>query len=108
MELDGASGDANLVTQMLSQISSAHIEEVGLEIDPDDDEIGQVGWKEIDAALQHPSFSALRTVNVRIVHWAGWDPDAGSWVMDCMPRCHACGILRVCEKEWPSSFYFLP
>jgi hypothetical protein len=93
---------------MLSQISAAHIEEVGLEINIGyHDEVGQVRWNEIDAALQHSSFSGLKTVSIRVVPWEERSPKAVQWVMDHMPQCHARGILRVCEMEWQYS-YFLP
>jgi hypothetical protein len=51
--------------QMLPQISSARIEEVGFTLNAGDyDMVGEVRWDEIDAALQHSSFSRLRLVNV--------------------------------------------
>jgi hypothetical protein len=109
--LDDPSDDARLVTQMLSQISSAHMEEVGLEISVgSDDRVGQVRWNEIDAALQHSSFSGLKTVSVRVVQWPflyDSDQHVVSRIKDLMPICHARGILRVREMVWQSS-YFLP
>ena len=103
--------DARLVTQLLSQISSPHIEEVGLEITTgEDDEVGQLGWDEIDVALQQPFFSRLKMVNVRVIQMDNsddWVPNAVEWVVNQMPRCHARGILSVCDKDWQCS-YFLP
>jgi hypothetical protein len=73
IELDSFYDDARLVMQMLSQISSGCIEDVGLAISAAEDgvvvagengAVGCVGWDEIDAALQHSSFSGLKTVNV--------------------------------------------
>ena len=82
---------------MLSHISSARMDEVGFEIDVGD--VGTLGWNEIDAALQHSSFSGLRKVEVRVVQWPDpfTMPDEGdvSRIMDSMPRCHARGILHI-------------
>jgi hypothetical protein len=105
---DSAYDETRLVKQMLSQISSAHMEEVGLEIVVGD--IGQLRWNEVDAALQHSSFSGLGTVIVRVVPWPfiyDCDPNIVSWIKDHMPGCHACGILHVQWVERQSS-YFLP
>jgi hypothetical protein len=112
IEFDGALDITSLVTQLLSQTSSAHMEEVGLDISAGDgDQVGQLDWNAIDAALQHSSFSGLRTVTVRVVQWPfvfEWDPNAFSWIKDRMPGCHARGILRVRSVvEWQFS-YFLP
>jgi len=99
--------DGNLVTQLLSQISP-HIEEVGLEITTgENDEVGHLGWDEIDVVLQQPFFSRLKTVNIRIIRLEYWIPPAAEWVVNQMPRCHARGILQVCERDRQYS-YFLP
>jgi hypothetical protein len=95
MELDGLHDNTGLVTQMLSNISSAHMDEVGFEVDVGD--VGLVGWNEIDAALQHPSFSGLRRVEVRVIQWPEpytWDSVNVPWEMEFMPRCHASGVLH--------------
>ena len=80
---------------MLSNISSAHVDEVGFEVDIGD--VGRLGWNEIDAALQHPSFSGLRKVEVRVVQWPdlslGRDVNV-PWEMEFMPQCHARGVLH--------------
>jgi hypothetical protein len=109
IKLDSGYDDTGLVMQMLSQISSARIEEVGLIISAgEDDLVDEVRWDEIDAALQHSSFSGLRSVNVRVVQRVGWNSDAVPWVMDHMPQCHARGILHVCEREWQNIHIFYP
>ena len=110
IELDGFSEGTRPVTHMLSTISSAHMDEVGFEIDARD--IGLLGWNEIDAALQHSSFSKLRKVEVRVIRWRdlvmGWDPNDLLLIMDVIPQCHARGILRIREvvRQYfsPSSF----
>jgi hypothetical protein len=87
------------------------MKEVGLEIYAGDgDEVGEVNWNEIDAALQHSSFSRLKKVTVRVVQWPGLyecHPKIASWIKRRMPKCRARRILRVREMEWQSS-YFLP
>ena len=96
-----------LFTHMLSTISSAHMDEVGFKLIASD--VDLLGWDEIDAALQHSSFSGLRTVEVRLVQWP--DLDAGehlvaiSRIKDLMPRCHARGIL---DTRGVVRQYFLP
>ena len=46
---------------MLYQISSTHLEEVGLEIKTGaGEEVGRIGWDEMDVALQQPLFSGLK------------------------------------------------
>jgi hypothetical protein len=109
LELVDADNAATLATQMLSQISAARIEEVGLTIGSCEDEIlDQAIWNEIDAALQHPSFSGLNTVSVRLVPWEGfWDSSDVFLIMDRMPQCHARGILHVCNLEWQYSYFYL-
>jgi hypothetical protein len=100
-----------LITQMLSQISSAHMDEVGLEICADaEDEVDQPRWDEIDHALQNPSFSGLSTVIIRVIQCPDlyhWDADDARWIADHMPQCNARGILRIREVEWECP-YFLP
>ena len=71
------------------------MDQVGFEIDAGD--IGQLGWNEIDAALQHPSFSKLRKVEVRVIHWQdtyAWRWNHLSWDMESMPQCRARGVLH--------------
>ena len=68
IELVNADHAATFVTQMLSQLSSACIEEVGLTIGGCEENILDPAiWNDIDAALQHSSFSGLKIVNVRLV-----------------------------------------
>jgi hypothetical protein len=65
IKIDGFGGDTRLVKHMLLHISSAHMDKVGFEIDAGD--VSPLGWNEIDAALQHPSFSKLRKVEDGVV-----------------------------------------
>ena len=109
IELVNADHAATLATQMLSQLSSARIEEVGLTIGGCEENILDPAiWNDIDAALQHSSFSGLKTVNVRLIPMDGiWAWNDHLLIMNYMPRCRARGILRVRNMEWQYS-YFLP
>jgi hypothetical protein len=115
IELGSNLHDATLVTQILSQIPSAHVNEVGLQINTGvDDQIRQLRWNVIDDALQDPSFSCLGTVNIWVVQWPylyEWDAYLDSydvpWIADHMPQCNAWGILHIHKAVWESS-YFLP
>ena len=109
LEITDADSATTLVTQMLSQLSAARIEEVRFIIGAGEEEIlDEAIWNEIDAALQHPSFSGLKTVNIRLVPWEFHSNSNDVFLlMDRMPQCHARGILHVCAMNWPYS-YFLP
>jgi hypothetical protein len=81
------------VTQILSQISSVHLEEVvfalqtfvwgfGFGI------AGALEWSEVDAVLQCSTFSQLRNVELQSGRRA-----FSARVIKLLPRCHARGIL---------------
>ena len=82
------------------------MDEVGFEIEVDAGDIYLVGWNEMDAALQHPAFSKLRKVEVRVVQWADYYTDSVdvSRIMDVMSQCHARGILDIREVVRQYSF----
>jgi hypothetical protein len=73
------------------------MDEVCFEIDAGD--VGLLGWNEIDAALQHSTFSKLRKVEVRVVQWSDLytvqDSVDVSRIMDHMTRCNDSGILNI-------------
>jgi hypothetical protein len=92
------------VTEILSQISSVHLEDVIFQMYPFTGHIDiglshALEWSEVDAVLQSSTFSRLRNVEVR----SGtrlWDiiPESdpqrpySAQVMERLPRCHARGI----------------
>jgi len=107
IQLDSFSNGGMLVIQLLSQLSLPQIEEVGLvictykKIYP---------WDEIDAALQRPSFSRLKTVTIRVNQsrlLPEWDHNASSQITDRLPRGRARGILHVYDTGY-QSLYLLP
>jgi hypothetical protein len=78
------------VTQTLSRISSTHIKDVTFKLVFFDgkDIADTLEWSNVDAILQHSTFSRLRKVHFR------WLPSLAG-VMQRLPHCAARGILRV-------------
>jgi hypothetical protein len=79
------------VTQILTQISSGHLEEVvfhlaGLAFRFGPGISGALEWREVDTILQRATFSRLKNVKFR-------GRPRSEPVMEYLPRCHARGIL---------------
>jgi hypothetical protein len=94
MVLVGAN-QSQWVTQILSQISSAHLEDVEFKLVFFDSEdfANALEWNNIDAVLQCSTFSRLRNIYFRQSSQA-----ARISVIGHLPQCHARGILRVDER----------
>jgi hypothetical protein len=105
----GLNGNQNRwVTHILSQISSAYLEDVVFKLDFVLRTSGNVSnileWNNVDAVLQRSTFSSLR--NVRFLpnlSFASFDstsdrPQLSSLhmsIMECLPQCHARGIVHI-------------
>jgi hypothetical protein len=81
------------VTQILTQISSGHLEEVvfhlaGLAFRFGPGISGALEWREVDTILQRATFSRLKNVEFR-----GARPPFSAQALERLPRCHARGIL---------------
>jgi hypothetical protein len=88
------------VTQILSQISSVHVEDVSFQTLDDGICFGfsdALEWREVDAILQHSRFSRLRRVSFfKCVFISTSDgPQSSCTLMQHLPQCAARGILRV-------------
>jgi hypothetical protein len=93
------------VTQILSQISSVHLEHVVFQMYPFAGSIdiglsNALEWSEVDAILQSSTFSRLKNVEVRSGTrlWnTGQVPDPqrpfSAQIIERLPQCHACGIF---------------
>jgi hypothetical protein len=90
------------VTRMLSQISSVHLEDVVLELCPFTSSImydldTALEWSEVDAILQHSTFTRLRNVELQSTTWDKaapiLDPMFHAQAIERLPQCHARGIL---------------
>jgi hypothetical protein len=88
------SNQSQWVTQILSQISSAHLEDVEFKLVffYSEDFPNALEWNNVDAVLQCSTFSRLRNIYFRQSSQA-----ARTTVIGHLPQCHARGILRVDE-----------
>jgi hypothetical protein len=94
------------VTQILSQISSVHLEAVAFQMfqyvgDIIDFDLSDVlEWSEVDAILQHSTFSRLKNVEIRSSlrlrkTFPAPEPQRpfSAEIVELLPRCHARGIF---------------
>jgi hypothetical protein len=107
--LVGPDGNKNRwITQILSQISSADLEDVVFNVFFSSGTSGAVStvleWKSVDAVLQRSTFSGLRNVRfVSNLSFASFDstsdqPQLSSShtsITERLPQCHARGIVHV-------------
>jgi hypothetical protein len=99
------------VTQILSCIASAPLEDVTLELVfprgkgfTSDNVSTALEWKAVDAVLQRSTFSSLRNVQISCnLPWVIVDSTSDlaqlhRIIMEGLPYCHARGIVRV--DQW--------
>jgi hypothetical protein len=111
---DRSANRSRCVTQILSCISSAHLEHVVFKPCNRFDFVGEVNsnareWHNVDSILQRSTFSRLRDVYFRCTppsSVVGWTSDgqfsshaAYISIIQRLPQCHARGILRV-DQWW--------
>jgi len=87
------------VTQTLSHVSSACLEDVTFKLNvSESDDIANANaleWSNVDSVLQHSTFSRLRNVYFQgSPHYA-----PRSTIMQYLPQCTARGILRVDQQD---------
>jgi hypothetical protein len=98
MVLVGAN-QSQWVTQILSQISSANLEDVVFRLDffHSKDIVDALEWNDVDAALQRSTFSRLRNVYfLSNLPFSVFDSASDcTSILQRLPRCHARGIFRI-------------
>ena len=103
-------GRRRWITQILSHLSSAHLEDVVFRMRLSDREgsdseeiLNALEWQNVDAVLQRTAFSRLSNVHFSCTIPSSVDstPDgsrlfsARTSIVQHLPQCHSRGILRV-------------
>jgi hypothetical protein len=106
----GAVNQSRWVTEILSHISSARLEDVTFTVHCSNwcrrgvhlhNVSNALEWRNVDAVLQHSTFSGLRNVHFRCnfpLSDFGWGLESLASVVQHLPLCHARGIFHV--DEW--------
>ena len=79
------------LSRMLSGAVSNEMEEIVIGLYPpyDDSELDGVGWEHVDAILERPQFSKLRSIRICT------DPNLFGRFIDYFPRSYSRGILFI-------------
>ena len=90
------------ITQILSRISSAHLEDVSFKLRSSFDKLSEaLEWSEIDVILQRPRFSGLKNLCFDQCYFFVTAEEmkgpsvARTTIPHRLPQCAARGILRV-------------
>jgi hypothetical protein len=96
--LHGGANKNRWITNILSQVSSGHLEHVAFQLHrllarADFDLASVVEWSSVDVVLQRSVFSRLRNVEVRCDKPLWIKRPFSVQVMEQLPRCHARGVF---------------
>jgi hypothetical protein len=90
------------ITQILSHISSARLENVVFKLRSSHrgevssgDVSNTLEWQNVDAVLQRPTFSSLRHVHLMSTYGTDVPLSPLGHIPQLLPQCHARGIVRV-------------